>query len=242
VPIIVTASGTLVQDILDRAGRLLSVINSGESLTDTESADALEALNAMLDSWRNDRLMCYAMQDQSVSIVANRQTYTVGPSATDLVTTRPVRIEEAYFVDANGISYGLDILDEEQWAGLVNKSVTSTYPQRIWPQPTFENLTIWAHPVPTGSGAIHFLDYTPVLSFTDVNQTVSLPPGWEEALASNLALVIAPEFSVQPSPMVQGMAVNSKAAIKRVNGRPIRTTTELSRMTDKHRFNIYTGE
>jgi hypothetical protein len=234
-----------VQNILDRAGRLLSVINSGESLTPDESADALMALNAMMDSWRNDRLMCYAIQDQSFSLVATQQQYTVGPSGTALATTRPVRIEQVYVVDVNGISYGVDILDEEQWAGIINKSqTTASYPQRVWVQPNMDNVTFYVHPIPSASlGTLHFLDYTPVTGFNTVGDTIDLPPGWEEALASNLALVIAPEFEVQPSPLVQSMATTSKAAIKRVNGRPIRLQTELARMTDKRNvFNVYTGQ
>lgn len=233
-----------VQNILDRAGRLISVVNSGESLTSTESSDALVALNAMLDSWRNDRLMCYAIQDQSFSLVASRQTYTIGPSGTDLVTTRPVRIEGAYFVDTNNISYGLDILDEEQWAGIISKLQTGTYPQRLWFQPTMDNVTCYVHPVPSASaGTVHFLDYTPVTAFASTSTTVDLPPGWEEALASNLALVIAPEYQVQPSQLVMSMAQSSKAAIKRVNGRPIRLTTELARLQDRRNvFNIYNGQ
>lgn len=235
---------TTVQNIVDRAGRLLSVLNSGESLTTTESSDALIALNAMLDSWRNDRLMCYSMQDESFSLVANQRTYTVGPSGTALATTRPVHIEEAYYLDANNVTTGLDILDEEQYAGIISKLQTGTYPQRVWFQPTMPNLTVYVHPVPAASvGAIHFLDYVPVLAFSAVSDTVTLPPGWEEALASNLALVISPEYQIQPSQLVMAMAQSSKAAIKRVNGRPIRLTTELARLTDRRNvFNIYNGQ
>lgn len=231
-----------VQNILDRAGRLLSVVNSGESLTTTESSDALTALNAMLDSWRNDRLMCYAIRDESITLSASTQTYTVGPGGA-LNTTRPVRIEMAYVVDANGISYGVDILDEEQWASLVNKTQTGTYPARIWFQPTMSTATIYVHPIPTTTSTLHILDYTPVLAFSTVNDTVTLPPGWEEALTSNLALVLAPEYQVQPSQLVVSMAQSSKAAIKRVNARPIKALTELGRLTIDHpTFNIYSGQ
>ena len=62
-----------VQVVIDRAYRLLGQLNLGESADSTESANALIAINALLDSWRNESLMCYAMHDQSINL-ANGNT------------------------------------------------------------------------------------------------------------------------------------------------------------------------
>ena len=91
---------TTVNLIITRALRLLSQLNSGVQPTISEQGDALSTLNAMIDSWRNDRLMCYALQEEAIPLTQGVATYTIGPTGA-LVTTRPVKIESAR-VDAGG--------------------------------------------------------------------------------------------------------------------------------------------
>ena len=68
------------QTIINRALRLIGAIEAGETPTSDESADALEALNAMIESWQTERLFVYALVDTSFSMVAGDGSYTVGPS------------------------------------------------------------------------------------------------------------------------------------------------------------------
>ena len=133
-----------VQTIIDRACRLLGQLNSGESADAQESADSLIALNAMLGSWRNQELMCYAVQDESISLSSGNTNRTIGPSG-NLVTTRPVRIEDAYIIYQN-ISTPIIILNEEEWASISDKTVTSTYPNRIYYKPEMPDGRIYLYP------------------------------------------------------------------------------------------------
>jgi hypothetical protein len=229
-----------VQNIVDRAGRLISVVNSGESLTTTESSDALIALNAMLSSWNNERLMAYSMQEETVPMVGARSSYSIGPSATDLVTTRPVEIEKAYILYSN-ISYPVRVIDEEAYAMLPAKTTSSTWPSHINYLPTMPNGTIRVYPVPNASSSLQIVTRV-VIGTLALTDTVSLPPGWEEALAANLALVIAPEYQVQPTQIVMAMAANSKANIKRVNSRPIMLAQELSLLMSQPHAHIISDQ
>ena len=47
-----------------------------------------------------------------------------------------------------------------------------------------------------------------------------LPPGYVDALSYNLAIRIAPEYEVTPSPTVAALAIETKANIKRLNSTP----------------------
>lgn len=228
------------QDIVNRAGRLLSVVNSGESLTTTESNDALTALNAMFSSWNNERLMAYSMQEETIPMVANQSSYSIGPSGADLVTTRPVEIEKAYILYSN-ISYPVRIMDEEAYALLPAKTTASTWPDHINYLPTMPNGTIRVYPVPNASSSLKIVTRVP-LGAVALTDTVSLPPGWEEAAAANLALVIAPEYQVQPSQLVVSMAQTSKANIKRINSRPIMLGQELTLMFSHQRAHIISDQ
>ena len=83
------------QDIINRSLRLIGVLGSGESPTGAEGVDALASLNAMLEVWRNDRLMVYSIDRvEFTSLVASTQTYTIGSGAT-INVERPLKIERA---------------------------------------------------------------------------------------------------------------------------------------------------
>lgn len=223
--------------IIARALRLIGALNA-DGPTTTEYADGLTSLNAMLDSWQNERLMCYAMRDESISITSGNTTKTIGPTG-DLVSTRPVQIEAAYIVVSN-ISYPVRLLDEEQYAAIAQKAIAAPWPTDIWYQPTMANGTIYLYPLPNGSSTLHVLTRTPLTVFAATSDAVSLPPGWEEALATNLAVAVAPEYNLQASPSVLKMAGESKANIKRANSRPIRSTTDIAQMVGHRKSNIIT--
>ena len=211
---------TTVQLIINRALRLLSEINSGSTPTVSESSDALVTLNAMLDSWRNDRLMCYALREEAIPLVAGNITRTIGPTG-DLVSTRPTKIESAR-VDVGTISYVVKTIEEQEYASIGLKTQQQSWPLRLWYQPSFPNGTVYLWPVPAQSVTLYVTTWTPVLSFATVSDAVNLPPGWEEALATNLAINIAPEYGTQPAQTLMKMAMDSLKNIKRLNNRPVR--------------------
>ena len=224
---------------IDRAVRLLGKLNLGETCTTDEYANNLISLNAMLDGWRNEKLMCYTMQDESVTLAATNNTRTVGPSG-NLVTTRPVEIQSAYIIYSN-VSIPVKILTDQEWADLPDKISTSTYPNRLNYKPDMPNGTLYLYPVPNASSVLHLITRTPVLAFSAVTDTVTLPPGWEDAIDTNLAIRLAPEYKTTASPEVRQMAVTSLASLKRINSRPTKTTTELGALFGRHHSNILTG-
>ena len=229
-----------VQVVIDRAYRLLGQLNLGESADSTESANALIAINAQLDSWRNESLMCYAMQDQSINLANGNTSKTIGPTG-DLVTTRPTNIDDAYIL-YSGDSIPVKIIEyASEYVYIPDKTTTDTYPLKIAYNPEMPDGRIYMYPLPNATSVLHVITKTPVTAFALVSTTISLPPGWEDALAANLALYLAPELQVQPSPMVIGMAANTKRSIKRTNTRPIKQSNELVAISQPYRGNILTG-
>lgn len=242
-PVIVSLADSTVtgNQIINRALRLIMQIGSGESPTTSETADCLEALNAMLDGFRNDRLMCFAIRDESFSLVANQSTYTVG-SGGDLPTNRILRIENAY-VRASSIDYPIRVVDENEWAAIPDKSSKADWPNRLYYLPDIPTGTIYVYPVPqTATGVVHVLDRTPLLSFADATTGYYLAAGWKEMLAANLAIRVAPEYETQASQDVVRMAVESKAAIRKINMRPIKAYTELRDLVGHRHPNIITDQ
>lgn len=222
------------QDLCDRAIRLLGQVESGESPTDDERDDALTAMNALLDSWDNEANLCYAIRDESGT--ATDASFTIGPSG-DLTTTRPVQVIGAYVVN-NGVNYTLTELSAEEYAQIPDPTTTSDIPTHFYYQPSMANGTVYLYPTPSGSLTVHVLTRTPVTSYA-LSDTVSLPPGWERAIPSNLAIEIAPEYECPVPPEVMRAANMSLSSIRRANSRPVKAHTELARLVGyKGRRNI----
>jgi hypothetical protein len=221
--------------------RLLGVIPAGASPTSDESADALISMVDMIDEWQLEPLMIYAIRDEAITLVSSQNSYDLGPSG-DLVTTRPVRITAAYVL-VSGNSYPVKIIDTpEEYAAITSKTSESDWPTHVYYKPDMPDGTLYVYPEATDTAAVlHVLTNTPLTVYTSLSDTISLPPGYRKAIASNLALELAPEYETQPSAEVVKMARESKANIKRANARPIKAFTELAALLGGGHSNIQTG-
>ena len=212
------------QTIINRALRLIGAISSGESPTTDESNDGLTALNAMLESWQLDRLTVFAFQDKTFTLVAADGSITLGAAGN--ITTRPDRIESVH-ITASGTDYPVTMVTAGEWYSIASKTVQSDIPEYGYYEPSYPLgiLNLW--PVPSAANTLHVVMWTPFTAFASLSTAVSLPPGYERALAYNLAIDIAPEYEKKVSDEVAKGANDSLAAIRRGNNRPMIAGTDL---------------
>jgi hypothetical protein len=229
------------QSLIDRAARLVGGVASGESCTLAESTDGLIALNAMLESWQADKLYVYAFVDTAYSLVAGTQSYTVGPAGNFALTPRPPKIEEC-FVRVSNIDYPVTLLTDEQWFAIATKTDTATYPDRAYYEPSLTTGTLLVYPKPSAVSSLHIVTWTNVASLAALSTSISLPPGYEDAIAFNLAIRWSgPEFQLPIPDYVQRLAIESKATIQRANHRPIMNHSPMGAVWRGARPNILTG-
>lgn len=222
--------------IIDRAYRLLHQVGEGVSANTAKSAAALQALNAMLDTWRLDRLMCVAVRDESIALVGADPSYTVGPAG-DLNTTRPVKLEGAYVV-VGAQSYRVAVIDEGQYSRIEQKALQGPYPEMVWYQATTPLGVLYPWPVPLGGPTLHILTRTPLAAVALVD-VFAFPPGWEDAMCSHLAVRLSPECETTPAETVYTLARDSMAAIKRTNMVPLHVESELTGLVTRGRvYNV----
>jgi hypothetical protein len=229
-------------DQINRALRLLGVLAEGETPSAATSQDALVALNQMIDSWSIERLAVFCTQDQIFTWPAGLITRTLGPSG-DFIGLRPVLLDEAtYYRDpGTNVSFGIKFINQQQYNGIAVKTVTSTYPQVIFVNMSFPDITMSIYPRPTRDLEWHFV------SVQELNQPANLatelfyPKGYLRAFTYCLAMEFAPEFGVEPSPQVQRIAMTSKRDLKRINNPDDIMSMPYSLVATRQRFNIYAG-
>lgn len=229
-------------DQINSALRLIGMLAEGETPSAETSADALSALNQMLDSWSAERLSVYATQDQQFTWPVSTASRTLGATG-DFVGNRPVLLDDAtYFKDAaTGISYGIKIINQQQYDGIAVKTVTSTYPQVIFANDKFPNMELTVYPVPTKALEFHFISIQELSQPATFATNLAFPPGYLRAFKYNLACEISAEFGVEPSPQVQRIAMTSKRTIKRVNNPGDIMSIPYSITGTRQRFNIFAG-
>jgi len=233
---------TSAGDIINGSLRLLGMLAEGETPSAETSADALSAMNQMIESWNTERLSVFSTQDQVFTWPASTISRTLGPTG-DFVGNRPILIDDAtYFKDAStGISYGIKIINQQQYDGIAVKTVTSTYPQVVWVNMTYPDIEMYIYPVPTRALEWHFISVEELSRPATLATSLTFPPGYLRAFRYNLAVELAPEFGVEPSPTVVRIAMTSKRNLKRINNPDDLMSIPYSIVGTRQRFNIYAG-
>ena len=229
-------------DQITRALRLLGVLAEGETSSASVMQDSLMAMNQMIDSWNTERLSVFCTQDQTFTWPAGQITRTLGPSG-NFIGLRPVLLDEStYFRDpGTNVSFGVKFINQQQYNGIAVKTVTSTYPQVIFVNMTYPDVTMSIYPRPTRDLEWHFISVQELSNPATLATDLFFPPGYLRAFTYNLAMEIAPEFGVEPSPQVQRIAMTSKRNLKRINNPDDVMSMPYAIVATRQRFNIYAG-
>lgn len=201
------------RDLIRSSLRLIGQLGPGRGPNVSETTDALFVLNAMLESFSIESLNIYAVQRKVYSPPAGATSYRIGCGGELSLNTRPVRIEGAERVYA-GATCGtaLTLIGRDEWT----KGQCGVYYDGGWPCGTIyldralqsgEQLALWVWGLLTGP-------------IEDVDETVSFPPGYADAIRYQLAVRLAPEWGKAPRPDVMQLAVDALAKVKSFNSSP----------------------
>ncbi len=228
-------------DQINRALRLLGILAEAETPSAAMSQDALMAMQQMIESWNTERLSVFSTQDQVFTWPASLISRTLGPTG-DFVGNRPILVDDAtYFKAPSGVSYGIKMINQQQYNGIAVKTVTSTFPQVMWVNMTFPNIEMYVYPRPTQNLEWHIVSVQELTSPVTLATALHFPPGYLRAFTYNLAMEFAPEFGVEPSPQVQRIAMTSKRDLKRINNPDDVMALPYALVANRQRFNIYAG-
>ena len=197
--------------IIKKALQKIGALVKNEEPSSDEANDGLDSLNALISSWSNDSLNIYARTWQTVSLVGNTASYTIGTSGT-FNTARPTNIVSAYIRDGS-VDYPMSIVDDEAFNTISFKSITGM-PEFLSYDGGFPLGTIRLYPVPSSNYSLFLLTEKPLTEFTSLDTELSMPPGTERALIYNLGIDLAPEYSQQISAEHSKTAMESLGLIR----------------------------
>lgn len=209
------------RDLIQAALEELGVYAPGETLTEADASRGLWVLNAMLDSWSNENLFCYAIQEFTVPLVIGQNQYSIGPSG-QVNGVRPLRaitgLGAAYVVDGSQNRYPVDVIERDQWNRIGLLTANSQIPTRIFYDPQFPLGILNVFPMPASSYDLYFDAYLQLSDFGSLTTVLTLPPGYQDAIQHNLAIRLKPFFATgQIDPIIIELASQTKAAVKRTN-------------------------
>lgn len=198
------------RDLVITALKTAGILTQGETPTSEEVVDGLGVLNRMLASWSNDSLVIYARTFENFPLSSGVGDYTIGPGAT-FNTVRPMHIIDA-FVRQDTLDYWLSIVPDEQYDSIAYKNIDSI-PQILNYTAQYPQATIRIYPKPQNSFTL-YLRSEKQLSTITLNDDISLPPGWEDALVYNLAVRLAPVYGQPVDQAVAALAIDTKGMLE----------------------------
>lgn len=210
-----------VRDLIYAALREINALSQGEAASSGDAQDALDALGRLQDRWATERLYLFA-RTRTTFTITQTTSFTLGTGGT-INTPRPTFVDGVSVSDTTldpDIETPLKKMDEADFRAYTAKALTSALPSDWYYNPTFPTGTLYLLPIPTQSG-LEGVVYagTPVTKFTSLDTTVSLPPGYEELIVTNLAVRCAPMFRAPVHPELKSAAKDAIAHVKRLNRR-----------------------
>lgn len=243
-----------VQDILYQAMRHSGIVKfAGRTPSPEELADAKREMNSMLDAWNTEKLTIPEQIKRLVfTLTPSKASYTLGPDG-DWPAQRPARIERAGLILLTNPSSPYEVplrgpVNAEEWADVRLKSLESTQPQVLFDDRAFALANLYFWPIPTFAHQVALYVWSQLSAYSDLTDAVNLPPGYGDAIIYNLAVRLSSFWSNgnngAPSPLVIEQARESKAAIKRLNIRPLLMRCDSGALGERHGYgyDIQTGD
>jgi hypothetical protein len=202
--------------VIQASMRLIGVLAQGETPSSSESADALSRLNLMLAGWSIERINIYTKLKSTHSLVGGTQSYTIGAGGVFNVA-RPVKIEAGGIIQADGIRTDLELLTTDQWWAIEEKAVSATTPLQLCDDYAYPLSTLYFWPKPSGTPTFEMLSWQQLTGFSAVGDTFDLPPGYQQAIEYNLAVLLAPEYGRPVDQVIASIAGSSRQSITQMN-------------------------
>lgn len=208
-----------VRDLLTDTLQLIGVLDPSETISASVASTCLRRLNAMLNTWSTQGLMVYTLNREVYPLMIGQQDYTLGIGG-QIPTVRPVWLNRASIIPTASnptLEIPLKFDSDEDWQAVSIKSINSTFPLEVHPLGNYPLNTLQFWPIPTAACSVVLYLPQQLGSFATVNDIISFPAAYEEAIVYSLAMRVAPMFGVSVSPDVQRTAMVAIDSVRAQN-------------------------
>jgi hypothetical protein len=152
-----------------------------------------------------------------VALVIGQQTYTISPTG-DLLLPTPLTLDAVSVIvpTTPPVERFLDGVTDQAQIGQPVKALPGS-PLVFNYTRTHAGGALWIWPVPAVVQPLVLYWRDALAQFPDLTTPVTLSAGYAKALRTNLALELAPEFGRPVDPLIDRMARESLADVKRAN-------------------------
>lgn len=190
-----------IRDICTDALRELGVIGVDQAMDGDQATATRRKLERLLNNWNAERRAVYATVFSSFTLTPALSPHTIGPTAaTFTVVQRPVTIE-AIALELNtsspSVFLELDQHDAEWWEAQTVPDLSTSYPTDFYYDATWPNGSIYFWPVPDTAYPVSIQIRVLLDDSIGLEDTFSLPPGYQDAITLTLAETCAPSYGAQ---------------------------------------------
>jgi hypothetical protein len=206
-----SASFNTVERIIRFAMTDAGKLQEGSQPSSQQYAVNLQRLQDLVNMQQTQGVKLWLLEDVAVPLVAGTSVYNLSPTG-NVVMTKPLRVEEAYYYYANGQRRPIQVLAVKDWVrlGIVTDQgqINAIYVDH---QPQALILTTWLIPdVTAATGTLHVILRTQITQYVSLTDQTLFPIEWFMALRWMLAEELA---TGQPDSIVQ--RCTQKAAVYR---------------------------
>lgn len=207
---------TIIQDALIEIG----VFSQGEAIKPADAQLGLRYLQGMIDSWRAESLTLAVNERVTFTIPSGENTLTIGTDGTpDIDAERPTFITMMNYIVVGSspeVEVTIGPMDDDQYASLSIKELSSTYPLSYYFNATTPNgeLFFW----PTVSQDVDMALYyrSGVARPATLDSVVIGPAGYEEAFRYGLAERLLTPFAVKQDTVIASVRLHAGEAMARM--------------------------
>lgn len=198
-----------VGDVLSSALRLAGVLAAEESLSADQSENGIETINELLAMWGTTRMNRSGNQQLTFTLTDESVTFGTGGD----VSTR-IQGASSVIVRSGGLDYTLREISVDDYATIPLKSTGGT-PEVFCLDNGYPLNTMLIYPVPSSGMQLRVDAVVAMAEYSNVADTVNLPPETRKALREALAVHFCAEYGIEPSAALVAMSRQSQSAMRR---------------------------
>jgi hypothetical protein len=216
------------KDVIIKAATTAGVFRASKdrpalTLTEFNFNNALNDINGILYQWNRKRWMVWDLNDFSTQTISGQTSYTIGNGG-NINVPRPAQIKAAYvrlltYPSSNSgyCDFPLKVTESyEDYAKISFKKLQS-FPTTLFYQAGYPLGTLYLWPVPIQLFELHVVLTNSVSIPVNLNDSVQMPPEYQDALYWNTAMRISSSYGIPVPPDVYRQAMSSLQTIRKNN-------------------------